>query len=110
MSLLSMLKPCATGYWHDKNPSIVHQQRRALFNDYAETSEGIERSAALRFSPWRMTERLLLAEHHQPPARVINVISGGMYTQKLRCAHLVMKEENYNGRIRLRQTGAHRAN
>ena len=73
----------------------------ALFNDYAETREGIERSAALLLlAPWRMTERLLpLLENHCCAARVINVVSGGMYTQKLRCAQLVMTEQDYNGSV-----------
>ena len=73
----------------------------ALFNDYAETREGIERSAALLLlAPWRMTEQLLpLLENHNSAARVINVVSGGMYTQKLRCAQLVMTEQDYNGSV-----------
>ena len=73
----------------------------ALFNDYAETREGIERSAALLLlAPWRMTERLLpLLENHSSAARVINVVSGGMYTQKFRCAQLVMTEQDYNGSV-----------
>ena len=73
----------------------------ALFNDYAETREGIERSAALLLlAPWRMTEQLLpLLENHNSAARVINVVSGGMYTQKLRCAQLVMTEQGYNGSV-----------
>ena len=73
----------------------------ALFNDYAETREGLERSAALLLlAPWRMTERLLpLLENHSSAARVINVVSGGMYTQKLRCAQLVMTEQDYNGSV-----------
>lgn len=73
----------------------------ALFNEYAETPEGIEGSVALLLlSPWRLTERLMpLIEHHEIPARVINVVSGGMYTQKLRCDHLIMPPDSYNGSI-----------
>ena len=73
----------------------------ALFNDFAETSEGIERSTALLLlSPWRLTEMLhpLLAEHAHP-ARVINVVSGGMYTQKLRCEDLMMHPGQYRGAV-----------
>ena len=71
----------------------------ALFNDYAETEEGIERSAALLLlSPWKLTESLLpLLKDHAQTARIINVVSGGMYTQKLRCDELVMMEDSYNG-------------
>ena len=73
----------------------------ALFNDYAETAEGIERSAALLLlSPWKLTESLLpLLKDHAQPARVINVVSGGMYTQKLRCDELVMGADQYNGSV-----------
>ena len=73
----------------------------ALFNDYAETEEGIERSAALLLlSPWQLTESLLpLLKNHAQPARVINVVSGGMYTQKLRCDELVMTPDKYNGSV-----------
>ena len=73
----------------------------ALFNDYAETAEGIERSIALLLlSPWKLTESLLpMLEDHARPARVINVVSGGMYTQKLRCDELVMTHDKYNGSV-----------
>ena len=73
----------------------------ALFNDYAETEEGIERSVALLLlSPWKLTESLLpLLKGHAQPARVINVVSGGMYTQKLRCDELVMTSDIYNGSV-----------
>ena len=73
----------------------------ALFNDYAETAEGIERSIALLLlSPWKLTESLLpTLKNHARPARVINVVSGGMYTQKLRCDELVMTRDKYNGSV-----------
>ncbi len=73
----------------------------ALFNDHAETAEGIERSVALLLlSPWKLTEALLpLLQDHAHPARIINVVSGGMYTQKLRCTDLIMTAENYKGSV-----------
>lgn len=73
----------------------------ALFNDFAETAEGIERSIALLLlSPWKLTESLLpLLQDHAQPARVINVVSGGMYTQKLRCDELIMTADHYNGSV-----------
>ena len=73
----------------------------ALFNDYYQTAEGIEVSVALLLlSPWRLTEALhpLLAGH-DTPARVINVVSGGMYTQKLECKSLVMSADDYRGSV-----------
>ena len=73
----------------------------ALFNDYATTSEGLERSVSLLLlSPWRLTEQLLpLLRRSTSPARVINVVSGGMYTQKLRCDELIMPDNNYDGTV-----------
>lgn len=71
----------------------------ALFNERALTAEGIERSfALLLLSPWHLTQRLhpLLA-NHGTPARVINVVSGGMYAEKLVCKRLIMREETYSG-------------
>lgn len=71
----------------------------ALFNDWAETPEGLERSfALLLLSPYRLTLALkpLLAE---AGGRVVNVLSGGMYTQPLVVRHLEAKPEGYNGAV-----------
>ena len=85
----------------DRSIDVLINNAGALFNDYAETEEGIERSAALLLlSPWKLTESLLpLLKSHVQPARVINVVSGGMYTQKLRCDELVMTPDKYNGSV-----------
>jgi dehydrogenase/reductase SDR family protein 12 len=56
----------------------------ALFNPRSETSEGLEQSfALLLLSPYRLTTGLkpLLLKSNEP--RVINVVSGGMYSQRL---------------------------
>ena len=56
----------------------------ALCNPRGETSEGLEQSyALLLLSPCRLTTGLkpLLLKSEAP--RVINVVSGGMYSQKL---------------------------
>lgn len=102
MSLLSDVEAlCDRLLARQKPIDVLINNAGALFNDYAETSEGIERSVALLLlAPWRMTEQLLpLLEHHQSPARVINVVSGGMYTQKLSCGQLIMEEQQYNGSV-----------
>jgi len=71
----------------------------ALFREREETTEGIERSLALLLlSPYRLTEGLkpLLVEAGQ--SRVINVVSGGMYTQKLDLDRLLEETgEPYSG-------------
>ena len=70
----------------------------ALFNEWSETGEGLERSfALLLLSPWRLTRALrpLLAAADR--ARVINVVSGGMYSQKLDVHTLQAAPEGYAG-------------
>lgn len=72
----------------------------ALFNPRQETSEGLERSfALLLLSPYRLTTGLkpLLASAHE--ARVINVVSGGMYSQALDMDKLVAAEQGYSGSV-----------
>jgi len=71
----------------------------ALFNDYGVTGEGLEQSFALLLaSPSLLTHTLRpLLTGHSTPARVINVVSGGMYTEKLVCERLIMTPSNYHG-------------
>ena len=71
----------------------------ALFNDHTMTSEGLEKSyALLLLSPWRLCERLLpLLKSHDATARVINVVSGGMYAERLNLKRLNMTSDGYRG-------------
>ena len=71
----------------------------ALFNDYALTREGLEQSFALLLaSPSLLTHKLRpLLTNHSTPSRVINVVSGGMYTEKLVCDRLIMTPPSYHG-------------
>ncbi len=72
----------------------------ALFNPRDVTAEGIEQSfALLLLSPYRLTEGLrpLLAAAAQ--GRVINVVSGGMYSQPLEVHKLVARKEGYSGSV-----------
>ncbi|MEM0955064.1 MAG: SDR family NAD(P)-dependent oxidoreductase [Pseudomonadota bacterium] len=76
----------------------------ALFNPRGETSEGLEQSfALLLLGPYRLTEGLhpLLkaASKARGEARMINVVSGGMYSQKLRVWDLENKEDKYSGSV-----------
>jgi NAD(P)-dependent dehydrogenase (short-subunit alcohol dehydrogenase family) len=102
LSLLSQVNALSERLLSANRPiDVLINNAGALFNDYCQTLEGIETSAALLLlSPWRLTEAVhpLLA-HHDTPARVINVVSGGMYTQKLQCESLVMSEDDYRGSV-----------
>ena len=83
----------------------------ALFNGHSCTSEGLEQSyALLLLSPWRLTEGLkpLLASSQSSSeeigqgrscekARVINVVSGGMYAERLNLKRLNVPADGYRG-------------
>jgi NAD(P)-dependent dehydrogenase (short-subunit alcohol dehydrogenase family) len=72
----------------------------ALFNEREETREGLERSVALLLlSPWRLTLGLKPLLDKADGARVINVLSGGMYTQPLSVKHLAEGDGTYNGAV-----------
>ena len=82
-----------------KTIDVLINNAGALFNEYAQTAEGIEQSVALLLlSPWKLTEALHpLMAGRVDPTRVINVVSGGMYTQKLNLSRLIMRRDGYNG-------------
>ena len=72
----------------------------ALFNERAETAEGLEQSfALLLLSPYRLTLGVKPLLQAAPQARVINVVSGGMYTQPLKVRWLQAREQNYSGSV-----------
>lgn len=102
LSLLSDVRALADKLHAQAKPiDVLINNAGALFNDFAETQEGIERSVALLLlSPWKLTELLLpLMTGHDATARVINVVSGGMYTQKLKLNQLMMGAEHYKGSV-----------
>jgi len=70
----------------------------ALFNPRRETDEGLEQSFALLLrSPYRLTLGLKPLLAKAEGARVINVVSGGMYSQKLDVDKLEAPAEGYSG-------------
>ena len=72
----------------------------ALFNPRQQTAEGFEKSfALLLLSPFILTERLqpLLADAKSP--RIVNVLSGGMYTQKIDVSDLQNQRGRYSGSV-----------
>jgi NAD(P)-dependent dehydrogenase (short-subunit alcohol dehydrogenase family) len=76
----------------------------ALINPREETAEGLEKShALLLLSPYLLTERLhpLLAKAagQRGAARVVNVLSGGMYTQKIHVDDLQSSKGTYSGSV-----------
>ncbi len=70
----------------------------ALFNQRQVTDEGLEKSFALLLaSPFVLTEMLLPLLRHSGSGRVINVVSGGLYTQALHLDDLNYEREAYDG-------------
>lgn len=70
----------------------------ALFNPRKETSEGLEQSfALLLLSPFILTQQLKPLFAHN--ARVVNVLSGGMYSQAVNVDDLESKRGAYSGSV-----------
>lgn len=72
----------------------------ALFNPRQQTAEGLEKSfALLLLAPYILTERLKpLLEKAESP-RVVNVSSGGMYSQKIQVDDLQSSRGEYSGSV-----------
>lgn len=72
----------------------------ALFNPRQETPEGLEKSfALLLLGPYLLTEGLLPLLRCSTEPRVINVVSGGMYTQRLAVDDLQSEHGRYSGSV-----------
>jgi NAD(P)-dependent dehydrogenase (short-subunit alcohol dehydrogenase family) len=69
-----------------------------LFNQYGRTAEGVERTMATDLvSPYLLTRLLLPALKAAGSARIVNVASGGMYTQAMRADMLAVEPDEYDG-------------
>jgi len=82
---------------HDSIDVLINNAG-ALFNRYQRTCEGIERTMATDLaSPYLLTRLLLPALKASGTARIINVASGGMYTQGMRAERLAPHPAEYDG-------------
>lgn len=83
------------------DPAPIHvliNNAGALFGERAETPEGHERSLAINLlSPFLLTRLLLPKLAASAPARIINVSSGGMYTQGIDVDDLGSAKGEYAG-------------
>jgi NAD(P)-dependent dehydrogenase (short-subunit alcohol dehydrogenase family) len=69
------------------------------------TEDGIEMTFATNVvGPFLLTELLLPTLRASTPARVINVSSGGMYTQKLHADDLNMERDDFDGSVAYART------
>ncbi|MEO0436878.1 MAG: SDR family NAD(P)-dependent oxidoreductase [Pseudomonadota bacterium] len=84
----------------NKPIDVLVNNAGALFNERQETAEGLEQSfALLLLSPWRLTRALHPLLKAAGESRVINVVSGGMYTQALSVEQLQAQTKAYNGAV-----------
>jgi dehydrogenase/reductase SDR family member 12 len=83
---------------HHDAIDVLINNAGALFNRYQRTREGIERTMATDLaSPYLLTRLLLPALKASGDARVINVASGGMYTQGMRADSLAPLPSEFDG-------------
>ncbi len=62
------------------------------------SADGIELTLATNVTgPFLLTQLLIPALEHSAPSRIVNVSSGGMYTQKLRADDLQSEQEDFDG-------------
>jgi NAD(P)-dependent dehydrogenase (short-subunit alcohol dehydrogenase family)/carbon monoxide dehydrogenase subunit G len=72
----------------------------ALYPDRGRTDEGIEKTLALDLlCPFLLTNLLVPRLKSSQPARIVNVSSGGMYTQRIRVDDLQYERGRYDGSI-----------
>ncbi|MGB1141166.1 MAG: SDR family NAD(P)-dependent oxidoreductase, partial [Halioglobus sp.] len=72
----------------------------ALFNEREETAEGFERSfALLLLAPYILTERLQPLLAASDDGRVVNITSGGMYTQRIKVSDLQSERGKFAGAV-----------
>jgi len=81
-----------------KSIDILINNAGALFNERRQTAEGIEQTFATDLlGVFYLTELLKNTLARSPGARIINVASGGMYTQKIVVDDLENRQGLYNG-------------
>lgn len=84
---------------HDRLDILVHNAG-ALSKDRTTNSTGLELTVASQVAaPYLLTGLLLPALEAAAPSRVIQVSSGGMYTQRFDLDTLEMGPENYDGTV-----------
>lgn len=87
-------------YLSDNFPDlhVLVNNAGALFNERLTTVEGLEQTLATDLAgPFLLTSRLIPRLRASSPSRIINVSSGGMYTQKIRPDDLGYETEPFDG-------------
>ncbi len=82
----------------EKSVHVLINNAGALFNERELTAEGIEKSLAVDLlGPYLLTNLLIPRLKASGPSRIVNVSSGGMYTQRIRVDDLQYETGAYNG-------------
>lgn len=82
----------------DRPIDVLINNAGALYDEWQQTDEGLEQTfALLLLSPWRLTRALHPLLCRANNGRVINVVSGGMYTQKLNVDRLQASPDKFDG-------------
>lgn len=99
MSLMADVQRLAQRLLDGGRPiQVLVNNAGALFNAREETAEGVEKSFAVNLlGPYFLSRLLLPRLRENRPARIINVASGGMYTQKLAVDDLDSVQTQYAG-------------
>lgn len=101
MSVMSDVHKLADRFVAADQPiDILVNNAGALFNPRQQTPEAFEKSfALLLLAPFILTERLKPLLSKSSSARVVNVLSGGMYSQKIQVDDLQSKNGKYSGAV-----------
>ncbi len=99
LGLMSEVRALASRLLADAAPlHVLINNAGALFNERALTAEGNERSLAVNLmAPFLLTNLLIPKLSASAPARIVNVSSGGMYTQRIRVDDLQYENGKYDG-------------
>jgi len=100
LGLVSHVRRLAEQLRHEESIHVLINNAGALFNQRDLTPEGIEQTLAVDLlGPFHLTNLLTPKLEASRPARIVNVSSGGMYTQRVRVDDLPFEKGTYNGSV-----------
>lgn len=82
---------------------ILVNNAGVLLPERVETEDGFEKTFATNLLSHFLLTNLLIGKL-EAPARIVNVSSGGMYTQRIRVDDLQMKHDRYDGAVAYART------
>ncbi len=100
LSLMSEVRTLAERLNQEPSIHVLVNNAGVLLPEREETSEGLETSFATNLLGHFLLTHLLLDKlRASEPARIVNVSSGGMYTQRIRVDDLQFREGRWDGTI-----------